>query len=61
MVSMLAAGPVVLWFESRSGQTKDYNIGICCFFDKYAALSRKSKDSSARIQDNVSEWGDCGQ
>ena len=58
MVSVLASSEVDRGFESRSGQTKDYKIGICCFFDKYAALSRKSKDSSARIQDNVSEWGD---
>jgi hypothetical protein len=26
------------------GQTKDLNIGICCFSTKHAALRRKSKD-----------------
>jgi hypothetical protein len=42
-----------------SSQTKNYNIGICCFSPaKHAALSRKSKDLLARMQDNVSEWGD---
>ena len=32
MVSVLASSAVDLGFEPRSGQTKDYNIGICCFF-----------------------------
>jgi hypothetical protein len=41
--------------EYRSGQTKDYEIGICCFFAKHAALRRKSKDWLARNQNNVSE------
>ena len=45
-------------FEPRSGQTKDYKIGICCFSANHAALRRKSKDWLARNQDNVSEWGD---
>jgi hypothetical protein len=44
-------------FESRSGQTKDYKIGICCFSAKHAVLWRKSKDWLARNQDNVSECG----
>jgi hypothetical protein len=30
-------------FEPRSGKTKDYKIGICCFSAKYAALRRMSK------------------
>jgi hypothetical protein len=42
--------------ESRSGQTKDYKIGICCFSSKHAALRSKSKDWLARNQNNVSEW-----
>jgi hypothetical protein len=45
-------------FESRSSQTKDYKIGICCFSAKHAALKRKSKDWLARNQNNVSEWSD---
>ena len=40
------------------GQTKDYKIGICCFYAKLAALRRKSKDWLARNQNNVSEWSD---
>ena len=42
----------------RSGQTKDYKIGICYFSAKHAALRRKSKDGLARNQNNVSEWND---
>ena len=44
--------------ERRSGQTKDYKIGICCFSAKHAAIRRKSKDGLARNQNNVSELGD---
>jgi uncharacterized membrane protein YfhO len=40
------------------GSTKDYEIGICCFSAKHAALKRKSKDWLAQNQDNVSECGD---
>ena len=58
MVRMLASSAEDLHFEPRSGQTKDYEMGICCFCAKHAALSRKSKDWLARNQDNVSEWGD---
>ena len=57
IVSMLASSAVDHGFESRSGQTKDYEIGICCFSTKHAALRRKSKDWLAWNQDNVSEWG----
>ena len=46
------------WFETRSGQTKDYKIGLCCFSAKHAVLRRKIKDWLARIQDNVFKWGD---
>jgi hypothetical protein len=45
-------------FEPWLGQTKDYEIGICCFSAKHAALRRKSKDWLARNQNNVSEWSD---
>jgi hypothetical protein len=45
-------------FESRSGKKKDYNIVICCFSAKHAALRRKIKDWLTRNQDNVSVWGD---
>ena len=58
IVSVLASSAVDRGFESRSGQTKDYNIGICSFSAKHAALRRKSKDWLARNEDNVSEWSD---
>jgi hypothetical protein len=38
-------------------QTKDFEIGICCFSAKYAALRRKNKDWLGQNQDNVSGWG----
>jgi hypothetical protein len=55
MVSVLVSSAVDRGFDSRSGQTKDYEIGICCFSAKHTALMRKSKDWLARNQDNVSE------
>ena len=57
IVSVLASSVVHRGFESRSGQTKDYEIGICCFSAEHAALVRKSKDWLARNQHNMSEWG----
>jgi hypothetical protein len=63
MVSVLASSAVDCGFEPRSGQTKDYEIGICCFSAKHASLRKKSKDWLTRNQDNVSEWSDmsfCG-
>jgi hypothetical protein len=45
-------------FVPQSGQTKEYEIGICCFSAKHAAFRRKSKDCWARNQENVYEWGD---
>jgi hypothetical protein len=48
MVSVLASSEVDRWFVCLSGQTKDYEIGICCFSAKHAALRRKSKDLLAR-------------
>ena len=58
MVSMLTLNMVDHKFEHRSGQTKDYKIGICCLSTKHAALTSKSKDWLARNQNNVSEWSD---
>jgi hypothetical protein len=58
MVSVLLSSVVDRGFEPRSGQTKDYKIGICCFSAKHTAIRRKSKECLARNQDNVSKWGD---
>ena len=43
MGSVLPSSMVDQGFEPGSGQTKDYNIGICCFCVKPAALRHKSK------------------
>ena len=58
MVSVLALSEVNRGIEPRSGQTKDYEIGIGCFSAKHEALRRKSKDWLAQNQNNVSEWSD---
>jgi hypothetical protein len=58
MVSVLALSAVDRGFESQSGQTKDYTIGICCFSAKYATLRRKRKYWVAWNQNNVCEWND---
>jgi hypothetical protein len=63
MISVLTSSAEDRGFEPRSGQTKDYTIGICFFSTKHAALRRKGKDWLARNQNNVSEWGNmstCG-
>ena len=54
MVSVLASSVVDRGFEPRSGQTKDYKIGICCFSTKHTALRSRSKDWLAQNQNNVS-------
>jgi hypothetical protein len=58
MVSVLVWSAVDRGFEPWSGQTKDYEIGICYFSAKHSALRRKNKDWLAQIQNNVSEWSD---
>jgi hypothetical protein len=54
MASVLASSAVDRVFEPRSGQTKDYNIDICHFSAKHAALWRKSKDWLARYLTTLS-------
>jgi hypothetical protein len=39
MVSTHTSSVVDRGFEPRSGQTKNYKIGICCFSAKHTALS----------------------
>ena len=58
MVSVLTASAVERGLKTRSDQTKDYKIGICCLSAKHAALRRNGKDWLARNQNNVSEWSD---
>ena len=58
MVSVLASNVVDCGFEPWLGQTKDYEIDICYFSAKHAALRTKNKDWLAWNQNNVSEWSD---
>jgi hypothetical protein len=39
-VSVLASSAIDRGFEHRSGETKDYNISICCFSAKHTAVGR---------------------
>ena len=48
MVSMTVLSALGCGFEPRSGQTKGYEIGICCFSANLAALRSKNKDWLAR-------------
>jgi hypothetical protein len=43
MVSVLAPSVADRGYEPRSGQIKDYKIGICCFIAKHSALERKKQ------------------
>jgi hypothetical protein len=56
--SVFTSNAVDRGFEPQSGQTRNYQIGICGFPSKHALLSRKSKDCLVRNQDNVSESDD---
>jgi len=44
MVSMLTSSVVDHEFKAQSGQTKDSEIGICCFSAKHAALRSNSNE-----------------
>jgi hypothetical protein len=59
MVSVLATSAVDREFKPRSGQTKDYKIGICCFSTKARSIKEKEQRLLVRNQDNVSEWATC--
>jgi hypothetical protein len=43
MISVLSSSVVECGFEHRSGQTKDYKIGMCCFSAKHVTIKGKSK------------------
>ena len=44
MVVMLASSAIDSVFEQRSGQTKEYKNGMCCFSAKHAASRSKNND-----------------
>ena len=58
MVNVHTSSEVDRGFDPRSGQTKDYNIGICRFPAKDSAFRRKIKDWLACNHNNVAEWSD---
>ena len=58
MVRELDSSVVDRRIELRSGQPKDYEIGMRCFSAKHAALRRKSKNWLARDQNKMLEWTD---
>ena len=43
MISVPASSAVDRGFEPRSGQTKDYKIGICCFQLRTQHLGERAK------------------
>ena len=49
MVSVLASSVVDRGLESRSGQTKDYKIGICCFSAFSVSVSYHYKNPTQRV------------
>ena len=59
IVGVLALNAVDREFDPRSSQTKHYEIGVCCFPTKHAALRRNSKDWLARNQDKCLSADRC--
>ena len=53
IISVLPSRVLDRGFEPLSGQTIDYKIGICCFSATHVALRRKSKNWSARNQNEA--------
>jgi hypothetical protein len=58
MVRVLDSSVVDRRIELRSGQPKDYEIGMRCFSAKHAVLRRKSKNWLARDQNKMFERTD---
>jgi hypothetical protein len=58
IVIVLTSSAVGRGFDPRSSQTKDYNISICCFSAKQAALMSESKNWLISNKDKVFTWSD---
>ena len=54
MASVFAVSVVDGRFKNMLGQTKDPNIGICCFSVKHAAPKGKTKDWLSWNQNDLS-------
>ena len=50
MASVSGSSALDRGFETRLGQTKDYEIGICYFFAKHAALRKRAKTGLVGIR-----------
>ena len=59
MVSVLVLSAVAREVEPRSGQPKDYKIGIFFFSTKHGTVRSKSKDWLSWNKDNVSTGVSC--
>ena len=53
---MLTSSVIDRGFKPLPVQTKDHNIGICCFSAKHASLRSKCKDWLALYPNHVSKW-----
>jgi hypothetical protein len=53
MVSILTSNAVDCGFEPRSGQTKDYKIGMCYFSSKHKTKRIRAKTGWLRISVQV--------
>ena len=47
---------ILIHSKVTPGQTKDYNIGICCFFANHASLRSNNKNWLVQNQNDVYEW-----
>ena len=54
MIRVLASSALDRGLQSQSGQTKGYEIDICCFSTKQVSIRSKTKDCLTRNQNNVS-------
>ena len=43
MVSVVALSMVDRGLESPLGQTKEYHMGICCFFDRHSMKEKQQR------------------
>jgi hypothetical protein len=61
MISILPLNAVDNGFESRSGQTKDYEIGICCFSAKHTASRSKTRAKTGWLGIGImcQSWPTC--
>jgi len=58
-VNVLDSRAVDRGFGPRSGQTRYYAIGICCFSAKHVALMSKGRDWLARIRIQCPSGATC--